>query len=65
MTRLRSSLGVNLLEVTSPSFRCALRAALLIGVDDGFPLIALIAFAVIAPQDGGWFFAVSAFLHVG
>jgi len=54
---------VDLLEVTRPALRCALRAALLIGSDDGFPLVAFIALAVVASQDGGWLFTVGAFLH--
>jgi len=56
---------VDLLEVTCSTLCRALRAALLIGADYCFPLIAIIAFAVVASQDGGWLFAVGAFLHGG
>jgi hypothetical protein len=58
-----SSLGVDLLEGSRPTLRRALRAALFVGADDGFPLVATITLAVVASQDGGWLFAVGAFLH--
>lgn len=60
-----SSFRVDLFEVSRPALPRALRAALLVWAYDGFPFVAVIALAVVASQDGGWLFAVGAFLHSG